>query len=375
MVRVTEISTVSELLRIQGDWERLWTQTPQASIFESFDWVYTYWRYFGTGQHLHVLAVEDDGETIGIVPCVVHDDQRRMGRVRVAAYLNAGWGSFYHPLGPCPQATLNAAAHYWKEAPPADLVELAWIPSQGALLHDHEEAFREAGLAHQVHPYDEVYVVDFDGSFDAYWSARKAKFREGVRRNERRLAKRGTLRFVRYRPTAGEAAADGVRWDLYDDCCTVAIRSWQSTSTTGTTVCHESVRPFLKEMFGIAARRGMLDLNLLYVDEAPVAFAYNFHRNGVIQGLRTGFDAAHRSDGVGKLLWYYLIRDGFRRGDRWLDMGPQYARAKAPWMTRVVATAALRHYPATAKGQLLRVAHWLVHRKYPPDAPWTVVPT
>ena len=71
----------------------------------------------------------------------------------------------------------------------------------------------------------------------------------------------------------------------------------------------------------------MLDLNLLLVGGAPVAFNYAYHCLGNVFGLRTGFDAALAAEGAGSVLQHRMIQDCFARGDRIDDLGPGYLSA------------------------------------------------
>ena len=117
--------------------------------------------------------------------------------------------------------------------------------------------------------WDRTAVVDLAGTWDEYLASRPAKWRNNFRRQERKVCEQGHVGYLRYRPL-GEAKGDGdPRWDLYDACEGLARRSWQGTSTTGTTLSHESIRPYLRETHAAAARVGALDLNLLLIGGPP----------------------------------------------------------------------------------------------------------
>ena len=64
----------------------------------------------------------------------------------------------------------------------------------------------------------------------------------------------------------------------------------RTTSSTGTTLSHESIRSFLRDCHTTAARIGCLDMNLLSVAGKFIAFAYNYRYGGDIYGLRIGYD-------------------------------------------------------------------------------------
>src|SRR6185369_15587866 len=132
--------------------------------------------------------------------------------------------------------------------------------------------------------------------WQSYWQSRTSRWRNNVRRSERKLAERGTIRYLRYRPDASADQPTDPRWDLYEACEAIARSSWQGTSRTGTTLTHEAIRPFLRDCHLRAVEAGALDLNLLLIDEQPVAFNYAYHYRGYVFGLRTGFDGSVAAD-------------------------------------------------------------------------------
>jgi CelD/BcsL family acetyltransferase involved in cellulose biosynthesis len=100
-----------------------------------------------------------------------------------------------------------------------------------------------------------------------------------------------------------------------------------------------------------------LDLNLLSVGGTPAAFAYNYHYQGYVFGLRTGTDRSAGS-GAGTVLMQKAIGDSFTRGDHTYDLGAEYLESKRHWLTHVKPVYSYRHYPTTAaRAQVLRLAH------------------
>ena len=172
--------------------------------------------------------------------------------------------------------------------------------------------------------------------------------------------RQGHATYLRYRP-AGAAHGDGdPRWDLYDACEGLARRSWQGDSTSGTTLCHESIRPYLREAHAAAARAGALDLNLLLLDGRPAAFAYNYHWRGYVFGVRAGYDAEVSREGAGGLLLAWAIRDSFQRGDRLYDLGAGYFRNKRHLATRIIPIYRYSHFhPRAVRAQLIRLKRWV----------------
>ena len=360
MSDVHEINDLETLRAYRWAWQNLLDQTPAASFFQSLDWLEVYWRHFGAGQKLRVLAVLSGGRLAGILPLVVCRERTRVGTVRVLTYPLHDWGSFYGPIGPDPRETLSEGLEYVaRSRRDWDVLELRWVDAGGLDRGETKQAMQAAGLKAYETVWDRTAVVDLAGTWDEYLASRPAKWRNNYRRQERKVQEQGKVSYVRYRPLGETHGEADPRWDLYDTCETLARRSWQGTSTTGTTLSHESIRAYLREMHAVAARAGAVDLNLMLLGGRPAAFAYNYYWRGCVYGVRAGYDAGLSRRGAGGLLLACAIRDSFQRGDRLYDLGVGYLRGKRYLATRIVPICRYSHFhPKALRAQLLRVKRW-----------------
>ncbi len=359
MADVVEISDIEALADYRWAWESLLSETPGASFFHSLEWLRAYWKHFGEQKRLRVLVVLAEGRPQGIVPLVLRPERTRLGWLRVLGYPLDDWGSFYGPIGPAGCQTL-AHALAWVQEGPADwdLVELRGIEEGTAADSATAEAFETAGCPALRTVWAHTAVVEFAGDWESYLASRPAKWRSNYRRLLRRLQWEGKVEHIRYRPGGETTCEIDPRWDLYEACEAVARRSWQAESATGTTLCHESVRGFLRDAHQAASGRGEVDLNLLCLDGQPIAFAYNYVREGRLYGLRAGYDAALARLGPGSVLQGLMLCDSFRRKDTLLDLGFTSLDLKRHIATRVVAAVRYSHFGPSARAQILRVKRW-----------------
>jgi len=360
MPRVLEINNIDELGHYRLAWNSLLSQTRSPSFFQSLDWLESYWRHFGEGQRLRVLIVLDGHRPIGILPLTVRRERTRAGSVRTLTYPLHDWGAFYGPIGPQPALTLLAGLQHVRDsARDWDVLDLRWTDADGADAGRTSQAMRLAGFSTSKAAWMHSAQVDLTIGWDAYWASRKSHWRTNVRGAEKKLRERGELTLLRYRPQ-GCASDDGdPRWDLYDTCERLAHNSWQGSSNNGTTLSHGEVRLFFRETHARAAAIGALDLNLLMLDGEAIAYAYNYHYQGCVSGLRMGFDRALACEGAGTVLHYLSLQDSVQRGDHTYDMGGEYLNCKRYWHTGLRSSYRLTHYPALApRAQLLRLKRW-----------------
>jgi CelD/BcsL family acetyltransferase involved in cellulose biosynthesis len=359
MAIIREINDFAQLNELRDAWWALLAETPRGNFFQSLDWLEVYWRHYGKHQKLRVLVVlEDDGTPGGILPLVVRWETTRLGRMRFLTYPLDYWGSFYGPIGVDPQSVLDAGLEHIRNSKTDwDAIELRWAGTGEFDAALTPATLESHGLKACRTQLDQTALIRLqETTWDEYLASRGTKWRNNFRRWERRAEELGKLSLLRYRPQ-GELHGDGdPRWDLYDACVSLAERSWQGASQTGTTLSHASVRGFLRDVHAAAARAGGLDMNLLMADDKPVAFAYCYYHQGYVFGLRIGHDEQHAKYSLGNLVYARVLEDSFRRGDTIYDMGPSHIEAKQSLLTEVHSIYRYSHFRnGSLRGQLLRL--------------------
>ena len=367
MAQIVEINRIEDLSDFGQAWDSLLEQTRNASFFQSRQWLESYWRHFGaaTGQRLRVLVRFDSDRPTGILPLAVVGESTWVGRMRTLTYPLHNWASFYGPIGPDPAGMIRKGlTHIRNSRRDWDILELRWHGAVRGELPDVRGAMTAAGFQSYRTIWNHTSIVDLDGTWNEYWSARKGAWLRRFRNAERKLQSLGELTYMRYRPAGLEFNDGDPRWDLYDACERLAAQSWQARATDGTTLSDESVREFLREVHQAAAAAGAVDLNLLMLDQRPIAFIYGYHRDGYVYGLRRGYDSQLPRSGAGNVLLARAIRDCFARGDRAYDMGIGSLESKRHFQTRLVPILRYSHYPpAVPRSQILRLRRWRQARR------------
>lgn len=367
MPRVLEINTPEQLAPLRRDWTELLRQTAGASFFLSLEWLEVFWRHYGQRSKLRVLVVSAEDRPTGILPLIVQSEHSKVGPIRVLTFPLHDWGSFYGPIGPNPELTLSAGLEHIRNTPRDwDFLELRWQGAIGTDPFQTRQAMLANGFQGYLTQHDRSAVVDITGTWESYWSSRKGAWLRRFHHAERTLAEQGEVSYLRYRPAGTDHNDDSPRWDLYDACEELARRSWQGAATDGTTLSHESIRGFLREMHEAAAAAGAVDMNLLMLDGVPVAFIYGYQYRGYVYGLRRGYDLAQARQGAGNVLLARTLHDSFERGDYVYDMGVGSLASKRYFQTRLLPILRCSHYPpSTPRTQVLRLRRWWQSRHLP----------
>ena len=65
---------------LEEEWEDLHRQCPQATPFQSWAWLYSWWEHYGGGYELRLITVRHEGLLVGIIPLML---ERRWGLGRL----------------------------------------------------------------------------------------------------------------------------------------------------------------------------------------------------------------------------------------------------------------------------------------------------
>lgn len=349
-IRVAEIQTLDELRSIEQTWWSLLAQTPDADYFRTPHWLEAYLEHFGDEIDLKILVITQGGQTTGILPLVIAPFSCSLGQFRVLTYPLDWWGTFYGPIGPEPNQTLNKGLEWiQQQLRNWDFVELRFVNEDAPQQNVFSPVVKE--------PAFHCARIDLrNTNWDDYLASRRKSWRTIIRRTEKKTQKLGDIEHVRYRPTAGD---NDPRWDLFDECSRLSQLSWQGKSENTQTFAHPNVDAFLRAVHQNAVSTGNIDMNLLKVDGKAIAYHYGYHYEGYFSSLRLGFDPEFSKQGVGTVLTGRMIKDSIERGDHTFDFLPDCLKAKMPWQTSVDVGCRHTHFPSSqGRAGLLRLKRW-----------------
>ncbi|UUO07233.1 GNAT family N-acetyltransferase [Blastopirellula sp. J2-11] len=337
--RIFEINDIGQLPFWTSQWDQLHARTSAATFFQTWEWLAVTWKHFPRPQKLRLLVILENEEPIGFVPFCVREQNFRVGALRVLSYPLEDWGPFFGPIG-CDSVECFRLAieHVLRSDRDWDVVDLRYLCEQSAGFAEMDKILTQQSRLFFRRPRMEAPVIELAGTWEEYIGRQSKNWRRNMRREQSRVADLGDLQFVRYR-TQPESGEVDPRYDLFEDCLCVSQKSWQAKSSLGAAFCSPAVRPVLRELHEVACRRGMIDMNVLYLDERPVAFLYNYLCQREVYALRSGYDADCAIGSLGTVLLHEVVKDSFHRGDRLINLGPgtqDYKKRFAPESRRAI---------------------------------------
>ncbi|HSV02671.1 MAG TPA: GNAT family N-acetyltransferase [Phenylobacterium sp.] len=299
---VAELTDPAELEALAPEWRALLERCPQATPFQTPEWLIA-WRRAFLPQGLWTLAFRGDGRLVALAPMFIHG--RSDGR-RQLTLLGNGLSDRLDLIAE-PAARRAAAAALFRHLARRklwDLCDFRDLPADSPLLAAAAEGRSrlapEAPCPTLALPHDPAEVL-----------GRLPKSRRtDLRRCARRLAELGAVRFE-LADAAGRASALAAVMALH-------ARRWNERGEAGV-FAEPRVRGFHEAVTGDLLAAGMLRLHVLRLGERPIAAQY-----GIVQGASAysyihAFDPAFARFGPGWLLMAHVLQSAVREGLRSFD--------------------------------------------------------
>lgn len=347
MPRVVEINCLEHLQAYRLAWSSLWRRTKRASFTQTLDWFSAYCQFDAAVIRPRALLVlSDEDEVLGILPLVVREETTSLGTMRVIGFpLALGLGRC-GAVGNQVSLTLWEGMRHVAESPRDwDVLDLPGIDGNQLDGRRTIGSLRAAELEADLDLWREQAVVQFANDWQTYRGSREAVRRQAIEETEDRLDRKAKTVYVRYRPTGSMHGDDDPRWDWYTDCLTIARRSRQGTTPGGLTLTTPEHAELFRAAHEAAVKVGAVDLNVLYVDDTPAAFVYNYVVDGALTTVAAGCDPLFEPHDVAAVLNWAMVRQSHELGDRSLDLGPARDEANHFWQTGTERLLRAVHYP------------------------------
>ena len=242
-----------------------------------------------------------------------------------------------------------------------DRLRMVRVPDHHPFLPLAVAALEQRGFACAVRASSASYRLDLPRTYDAYLDARSAKFRNHLRRVEKRLAASASIAQV-----AGVGAAAEVD-RLVDDALAVERASWKQTG--GVSIAADArAAAFWRAVCRHAGARGHLHLQVLRVGTRPVAYNLGILRRGRYSYIKTTTRADALASGGATYLRARLVDDLIARGASMLDFAGEPGAWEHQWTHDRLPRSTLTVFAPTVRGRALRWYERLRHGASPSPA-------
>lgn len=314
MYNVRVIKDEAGFRTLEADWDRLALRSKATTIFSSYPWAAAWWRWFGRGAALRILAAyEDAGILVGLAPLI----KNRVGPFRRLQYIGTGLGDAGDVLADLQHATpaltvlLEAVRMYRRDWDLADCQEL---PPASPLV-SHLAAVGAPGLRTRLAPQTPCFLLVLPSSWEAYVAGLVRKRRYYVTSFPRRFLHEHNGRCV----VVTEPSAVVPAVDLFVE---LQRARWAAKGERLSPEHYDPrFAPFLRDVCARCADRGWLRIMQLFAGDRLVASSINFLFQGRWHAYMKAFDPDWAGSRPGTVLDALRIRAAIAEGAREFDFG------------------------------------------------------
>jgi CelD/BcsL family acetyltransferase involved in cellulose biosynthesis len=326
-MQVHEITDFAHLSALQQEWDGLFHESCTQSVYQSFEWVSTWWRHYARGQ-LWVLVAKSQRQMRCIAPLML-TRQRVVGipycRLRFMGSdatdttkrnlydrlfsidRRYGWSDvldFLYRPGDI-EALRAVLGHVQQKRGRWDILDLRDFPAS-----THSIAFVEEMLGPRLAVVRETpaqaAVVSLEGDMETYKKTRTKNWRKNIKRAYNQMEGLTDVAVRSYRSPTQVAAMMPVVREL-------EARSWQGQSGVGA-FSHERAAAFHHDVAVALAARDRFVLYTLEVADRLIAYQYALRDNDRLHFHTTAMDPAFKSYSPGLYLQLKVIEQAFAEG-------------------------------------------------------------
>ncbi len=305
--RIVEIRGLDALLTISRSWRELCDHADKATPFQHPEWLIPWWRVFGNDS-LCGIAVYASQRLMAFAPLFIYHQKSGL---RVLTFVGAGVSDYldvvaepgFEILGSSliVEQLCNLSAEW-------DICDFADLRPSSPLLKANLPTGFESEIG--ITEFCPVITIPDSQGFGAYWSTLSEEHRKSVTSGMKRLEKKGRLR-LQNAATANVPEYMAHLFRLHQ-------AAWKVRGLEGVLASH-MVREFHQQAAQSLAAAGMLHLNLLTVDEHPIAAFYGMVKAKALYCYIGGFDPDLKRCSPGSVLNYHVIANAVEKGTRTID--------------------------------------------------------
>ena len=322
-MKIKVVESYSDFLEAREIWEEALSRSDHT-IFSTWEWLSTWWKYWGNGRRLLILIAEHDGKVLGIAT-LMRSTYKMMG-LQIAKIEFIGTpNSDYHDflLTDKKQECIDLFVNYLKNLDTAwDCLDLVDFPENAQYL-----PLLSKSLKKNLTQFHDCPFMGLPKTYELLINGLSRNQRKNIYRSGRRLKEMFEVEFVDYSQL--ESFPEGMRF-LFD----LHQKRWQSRGLPGI-FADRKVRDFNFEVSKKLFQRKWLSLFLLRLSGKPVSAAYGFKYRSKFCEYATGFEPSYNKYNVGNLLRAHMINQFIQEGLTEFDFMRGAEEYKERWNTSI----------------------------------------
>jgi CelD/BcsL family acetyltransferase involved in cellulose biosynthesis len=346
-----------DFAQLAEQWDRLHAQSPTASVFNSWIWLYQWWQTYGGHRPLRLLVALEGGEAVGMLALYIQTVEL-MGRpVRLLRLVGTGGDTYPDDLGPVLVAEReNEVARKLAEAAlcigDVDVLAISDIDPRSRFPSALEEAAADGGHARVVTACERIAYTDLAPTWEQFLKTLTSDRRTRIRSARRKAQAAHAMRFFVW--------DDAARLDRALDRLVELHRArWDAAGGSDSFASAQYV-DFHRNVIKATFARGWLRLYCLELDGETAAITYCYRFRNRVYLMQAGFDPAKAKSNPGKVLLGYALEHAIGEGNQVFDFLRGEHRYKDQLATGHRTTLCVRVFRRTRSALAYRLMRiWL----------------
>jgi CelD/BcsL family acetyltransferase involved in cellulose biosynthesis len=312
---IQEVNSFEDLAKLGPVWNNLLKDARTNTIFQTHEWVSSWWEVYGKNSQLCVLILKEGEEIRGIAPLMLRD-YKVFRRITLIGGHRADYSDFIVQRDR-PEDYEAFIDHLALGINNYDEVMLENVPETSPLLGALEKHPSHLLIKKQVIDVCPYLIIDEQSGE----ILRNIERMQSLKRKLKRLSGKGTLRFRHYSDHEEMAKELGPLLEAY-------LHRFDRANLKKRLPLEVD---FHLELLGRMAPKDMIRFAVLELEDRPIAQHFGFSYNGVYHWVRPGFNPLYAEHSPGVLMLYYLIEHAWKNGYREFD----FLRGKEPFKTNI----------------------------------------
>lgn len=347
-ITVAVVDGAEGIESLREEWQALY-QRHGEELSLSYAWSHAIAsNYAAPGDDVRTIALRRGDTVVGILPLITRAARRAFRHVTPLAE-EYNTHSDWLVAEPSPEIAdafvlgLAASGIDW------DRYRMSRVLEHNALLPHFLAALRHRRIRYLLRTEPPSYVLRLPDGYSAYLAARSAKFRNHLKRVEKKiLARRADVTvLVPRQSTVGVA-------EVFDRILAIEHASWKHAH--GWAMSSESATTaFWRQVCESIWAEGRAHVQFLAIDGRPAAYNLGYVVGDTYAYLKTTFASEFREMGAATFLRARLIEDLIARGIRLVDFPGEPYEWERQWTTDVRGHVMLTAYSGTIRSRMLEV--------------------
>ena len=311
MISVEKISQESEFRNLQTTWNNVLKQSDADNPFLTWEWLYSWWKFYGDKSELMILVAREDDKTVALAPLISRVRPFGFLKIKEILFLGSfGVGSDYLDFIIArgrESSSVDQIFHYLtRKDHKWDAINLTNIPETSKSIAHVTKACNELGYFNIENASVVCPSIQLPSTWEEYVSTLSKSMRSNIRRKHNKLSRSAKIEYevIRERGDLDAAVNSMIRLNKLR----MEAKNLQGAFKNGKfTEFHQDVLP-------IFFQNDFLHLSFLKANNTRIAALYNFVYNDTCFYYQSGFNPVWEKFSPGTVLFSLSIQDAIENG-------------------------------------------------------------